>query len=200
MPGALSRARRRAAAAGRRCAPPNPTRVADVPDAIVLKRDRDLDGRRWQIWIRRGAYVVLVALIVLALVNVFGQRPTTASAGAPQGSLKVYAPTHLRGGLLYMARFTISARRDIKKATLVLDPGWAESITINTIEPSPISEASANGKLSFLLGHIPAGGQYRLFMEFQVNPTNVGRRSQDAQLLDGDTPIVTVDRKVTVFP
>ncbi len=34
-----------------------------------------------------------------------------------------------------MARFRVTAKQDLKKATLVLDPGWAENITINTIEP-----------------------------------------------------------------
>jgi hypothetical protein len=37
-------------------------------------------------------------------------------------------------------------------------------------------------------------------MDFQVNPTNVGHRSQDVELLDGETPILSVERDVTVFP
>jgi hypothetical protein len=114
--------------------------------------------------------------------------------------MKVYAPTRLRGGLLYMARFTIRAHDEVKDARLVLDTGWAESITINTIEPSPIGEASSNGQLSFDLGHIPAGGSYRLFMEFQVNPNNVGSRTQDVALFDGDTKIASVDHSAFVFP
>ncbi len=174
--------------------------MADAPDMIVLKRDRDLAGRRWHIWIRRAFYALLAAIVLLALLNVFGQRPETASAAAREATLKVYAPTRLRGGLLYMARFTIYARQELKNATLVLSPGWAESITINTIEPSPLGEASANGNLSFELGHIPLGERYRLFMEFQVNPTNVGSRAQDVQLLDGDTPILTIHRSVVIYP
>ena len=196
MPGALSPS----PLAGRRRPPPNRSAVADAPDSIVLKRDRELSGRTWHIWIRRAWYVLLAAIVVLALVNIFGQRPSSTTVGAPEAALKVYAPKHLRGGLLYMARFTIYAKQDLKKATLVLAPGWAESITINTIEPSPVGEASANGRLSFELGHIPAGERYRLFMEFQVNPTNVGSRSQNVRLLDGDTPILTVKRSVVVFP
>jgi hypothetical protein len=174
--------------------------VADVPDTVVLKRDRDLDGRAWHVWLRRGLLALVGLVPLLALFNVFGQRPATATVAAPAATLKVYAPTHLRGGLLYMARFHVKARRDLKSATLVLDTGWAESITINTIEPSPVGEASKNGRLSFELGHIPAGQSYILFMDFQVNPTNVGHRSQDVELTDGDTHILTVHRDVTVFP
>ena len=58
-------------------------------------------------------------------------------------------------------------------AVLKLDPGWAEGMSINEIEPSPVNEASDNGRLSLELGHIPAGKSFLLFMQFQVNPTNV---------------------------
>jgi uncharacterized membrane protein YcaP (DUF421 family) len=48
-----------------------------VPDAIVLKRDRDLEGRQLDIWIRRGLMGLVAAVPLLALFNVFGQRPDT---------------------------------------------------------------------------------------------------------------------------
>jgi hypothetical protein len=174
--------------------------VAGVPDTIVLKRDRDLDGRLWHIWVRRGILLLLGVVPLLALFNVFGQRPSTHSVSAPAAKLELYAPTSVRGGLIYMARFTIHAREDIKEATLVLDRGWAESFTINTIEPSPVGEASQDGRLSFDLGHIPAGQDYILFMHFQVNPTNVGTHSQDVELDDGEQQILTLDRTMRVFP
>jgi hypothetical protein len=174
--------------------------VADVPETIVLKRDRDLDGRLWHIWVRRGLLTLLGVIPLLALFNVFGQQPKSANAEAPAATLKVSSPTGLRGGLIYMARFDVHAKQDLKSATLVLAPGWAENITINTVEPSPVGEASKNGRLSFELGHVPAGQKYTLYMDFQVNPTNFGRQSQDVELLDGETQILTIDRDVTVFP
>jgi hypothetical protein len=73
-------------------------------------------------------------------------------------------------------------------------------MTINTIEPSPIGEASRDGKLALDLGHIPRGQSYLLFMQLQVNPTNVGRRSQNVELFDGDRHLLTIDRTVTIFP
>jgi hypothetical protein len=174
--------------------------VADKPDTIKLTEHRDLRGRLWQIWVRRGLMSLIALLPVIALFNVFGQRPTTSKAAGPSAALKVYAPTHLRGGLLYMARFHIIARDELKKATLILSPGWAEGITINTIEPSPIGEGSSNGKLVLQLGHIPAGSSHLLFMEFQVNPTNVGHRAQDVTLADGSTALITLHRNVTIYP
>jgi hypothetical protein len=174
--------------------------MADTPDTIRVGYHRDLRGRLWQIWVRR-VLMALVALVpVVALFNVFGQRPATSAATAPAASLKVYAPTHVRGGLLYMARFRVTARSDLKKALLILSSGWAEQITINTIEPSPIGDGSSNGKLVFQLGHIPAGQSYVLYMGFQVNPTNVGHRAQDVTLADGSTALITLRRSVTIYP
>jgi len=174
--------------------------VASAPDTIVLRRDRDLSGRKYEAWIRRGLFALICVIPVLALLNVFGQRPSTAEADSPTAKLSLFAPDRLRGGLLFQARFHITAHQDVKQAILVLDPGWLEGITSNTIEPSPISEASANGKLSLTLGHIPAGQSYILFMQFQVNPTNVGHRSQDVALYDGTQKLLDLDRAITVFP
>jgi hypothetical protein len=173
--------------------------VADVPDAVTLKRNRDLEGRR-DVFVRRVGVSVLLVFLALGLVNLFGQRPSTEIASGSAAKLSVYAPERVRGGLYFEARFRIDAVRELKKATLVLGPGWAEGLTINTVEPSPIGEASRDGDLVFELGHVPAGKKYVLYLQLQVNPTNVGHRSQRVELLDGDTPIATVDRSITVFP
>jgi hypothetical protein len=174
--------------------------VADIPEGIVLRRHRDLRGRSGYIWLRR-ALVTLVALLpLLALLNVFGQQPATSKATVPAATMSVYAPTHLRGGLLYEARFHITAHEEIQNAVLVLSTGWLEGMTVNTIEPSPVGEASTNGKLTLTLGHVPANESYILFMQFQVNPTNVGHRGRTVELLDGKTKLAKVDQKVTVFP
>src|SRR4051794_30805372 len=106
--------------------------MADIPDAIVLKRDRDLEGRQHDIWIRRLLFGLIAAVPVIALFNVFGQHPDTRTVVGPAASTKIYAPDRLRGGLLFEARFHVTARQDIKDAYLVLGPGWAEGMSINT--------------------------------------------------------------------
>jgi hypothetical protein len=175
--------------------------VASAPEGIVLRRHRDLEGRRYGIWIRRALLALVAAISLLGLLNVFGQRPESTSVDAPAAKLTLYAPNHLRGGILYSARFHVVAHRDLKQATLVLDPGWAEGMSINTIEPSPAAEASSNGKLSLQLGKIVAGDSHILFMQFQVNPTNVAwQRPQDVRLYDGRDLLLTMRRSVTIFP
>ena len=174
--------------------------MTGAPDAIVLKRDRDLIGRSWEVWVRRAIFTLLPIVSILALLNVFGQRPKTATAASDVARLEVYAPTHVRSGLLFSARFHITAVQELKQATLVLHPGWVEGMSVNTIEPSPISEGSANGWLSLQLGHIRSGQSYLLFMQFQVNPTNVGHRPQTVVLLDGKRKLLELHREITIFP
>ena len=175
--------------------------MADIPDGIVLKRHRDLEGMRETPWPRRVIVGAIAVFAVLGLANVFGQRPVDAGADTTEASLSLNAPDHLRGGLLFSARFHITAHHDVKDAVLVLDQGWAEGMAINTTEPSPIGEASRDGKLSFDLGHIPAGRSYVLYMQFQANATNVAwRRPAGVTLFDGPTRLLHIDRRVTIYP
>ena len=176
--------------------------MADVPDMLTLKRHRDLEGMaRAGIWWRRGILLLITGICIAGLANVFGQRPASVSADVPAAKLSVYAPSAIRGGDFMEARVHITAKRDIKKATIKLDSGWAEGMSLNTIEPSPVGEASDNGRLSFELGHIPAGQSFVLYMQFQVNPTNLAwNRSQDVELDDGDQVLARVHHSITVFP
>jgi hypothetical protein len=73
-------------------------------------------------------------------------------------------------------------------------------MTLNTIEPSPLGQGSSDGHLTFDLGHIAAGRSYVLYLQFQVDPTNIGHRSQAVTLYDGSTELLAIHRKVTVLP
>jgi hypothetical protein len=174
--------------------------MADQPEGLLLGRHRDLEGRTWQRYGRRAVLGLVTLVLVLGLLNVFGQRPATSRAAGPAATLKVYSPARVRSGLFFESRFHIHARRDLEHATVVLGSGWLEGMTLNTIEPSPIGEASRNGSLAFDLGHIPAGADHLLFLEFQVNPTNVGRREQNVELDEGETPLLKIHRTVTIWP
>jgi hypothetical protein len=144
--------------------------------------------------------LLLAVIPVLAVANVFGQRPATSAAASATARLEVYAPTRARSGVAYAARFTVDAVRDLKRAKLVLDPGWAEQYTVNGLAPQPVSEGSDNGKLVFVLGHVPKGRHYTMFLSLQVNPTNVGHRDQHVWLYDGAKQLVEIKRTITVWP
>lgn len=169
-------------------------------EGLSLERHRDLVGRKWHVWARRGCLGLVGVICLLALLNLFGQRPQRTSASNSRATLELVAPNRVCGGLLFQARLTVTAKQDVKDARLLLDRGWAEGFQINTIEPSPVGEASADGRLSFDLGHVPAGEQHVLWLQFQVDPTSVGHRTQDVDLYDGDTYMLTRHHDLFVLP
>jgi hypothetical protein len=174
--------------------------MADAPGHLTLKRHRDLEGRRSEAWVRR-ALLLLVALFVLAaLLNVFGQRSSEASASNSAASLTVSSPTHLRGGLIYQARFEIKATRTLDQPKLVLGSGWFDGLTLNTTEPQPVSEATRDGRVLLIYDTLDAGERLVVWLEYQVNPTTTGRRSQTVELDDGNEPLLTLERSLRVFP
>ena len=174
--------------------------MASPPYQLTLKRHRDLVGRERRPYVRWAVLTVLGLLCLLGLLNAFGQRPETNTVSGDGVELEVYSPERVRSGLFFMSRFTIRAEREIEAATLLLDPGWLEGITLNTLVPSPVGEANRDGKIAFDLGRVRAGTEHVFFLHFQVNPTETGRRPQDVQLLDGETPLLHIDRTVTIFP
>ena len=174
--------------------------MADQPDGIVLRRHRDLQGRRWHPWLRRGLLGLVALVVVLALFDVFGQASSTTRAETGAATLSVTAPGAVRGGLLFQARITTEARTELKDATLVLNQAWINGLTVNTIEPSPLNEASRDGNLVFDLGHLPAGSKHVLYLDYQVNPNTVGSRTLRLELQDGETPVTSLERTLRIFP
>jgi hypothetical protein len=171
-----------------------------APVGLSVERDRDLRGRAHEIWIRRALFLVLVAIIVLALLNFFGQHPATSRAESPAASLELQAPTRVRGGLMFQGRFTLVAHQDLKAPKLILSPGWFEQMTVNGFEPQPSTQTTRNGDVVITFDSLKAGQKLVFWSYFQVNPTNIGHRSQDVELDDGDTPLLRLNRKVTIFP
>ena len=175
-------------------------RVTSPPQSLTLKTHRDR-GNWWQsVWIRRVLLLLPVALVALGLLNTFGQRPTTSSVRGSAAKLTVYAPTQGRSGVSYAARFRIDATEELKHATLVLSPGWAEGYTVNGLAPQPLTQGSRDGKLDFGFGHIRAGEHLTFWISLQVNPTNIGRRKQDVWLYDGGKLIAVSRREIRLFP
>jgi hypothetical protein len=173
--------------------------VGSAPETLTLSRHRDREGWRGP-WPSRVGLALLAAIVIAALLNVFGQRPLTNTATTSAARLQIYAASHLRGGLLYTARFTIDARRTLNRAALVLAPGWADQYTFNGTAPQPVSESSADGRLALTLGKISEGQHYTLFLSLQVNPTNVGYHDQTVWLYDGNKPLLTIHRHVLIWP
>lgn len=173
--------------------------MASPPQHLTLKEHRD-DEHRVEVYGRWLLVGLLTALALAALLNVIGQSPVRSVGTGEAATLEVSAPNRLRGGVFYEGQFTIHAIEEIEAATLLLDRGWFESMHINSYTPEPVGFAWRNGMLVLDYGHVAAGDTLVARLEFQVNPTNVGRRSQGVQLHDETDPLAAVDRTVTILP
>jgi hypothetical protein len=171
-----------------------------VPEGLSLERHRDLVGREQRPIVREVLLGLLCLVLLLGLLNIFGQVRSVDVAETAAARFEVDAPSKVRGGLFFQARFEIEAVSGLRDATVVLHPDWLEDITLNTVEPAPVGEASRDGWIAFELGRVPRGDKYIFYLQFQVNPTAVGVRSQDVELYDGDRRLTSFDRTLVIWP
>lgn len=174
--------------------------MSQLPDGIDLPRHRDFEGRELGQWLRRGFVLLLLAFVVAALLNVFGQAETTSEAEGAAATLSVSAPSVVRGGLYYQARFTIDAREAIGAPVLQLDRGWYEGTTVNTVEPEPAQTTSDEDHIKLRFPPLAAGRTLVVYINLQTNPTNIGSHDTDVTLLDADRPIATIERTEIAWP
>jgi hypothetical protein len=169
-------------------------------DGLDLGRARDLEGRVHHPWIRRGLLTLIGVPVVLAAIGVFGQETVTRSAAGTQAQLSLNAPSVLRGGLMWRARITVRARQTIKFPRLILDRGYANGMQINTIEPSPASEASRGPRLVLSYDQLDPGDVLVVYLQFQTDPTTTGRQDAAVALDDATQPLARVEHTITVLP
>ena len=168
--------------------------------SIRVGRYRDLKGRNAHPWHRRVLLALLAVIPVLALFGVFGQTTDTTKAQAAQATLTLSGPSRLRGGLLYQWKLQVLAHQDIPTPKLALDEGFLNGLTVNTIEPQASQELNRDGHVVLEYDTLNSGQQLTVWIQYQVNPTTVGRRTIRVELDDGNNPITSLTRHVTVFP
>lgn len=151
-------------------------------------------------WFRRAGLLLLLAACVLGLANFFGQHTRILSVDAAAAKLTVETPRAARGGLIYQAVFRIDAHRHLAKPMLVLDPGWFDGLTINTVEPDSVTWGQQDGRNTVALGPIAAGDHFVLRFQYQVNPTVLGRRTQNVVLAEGESALATLEHAQTIYP
>lgn len=184
---------------GRNFGIPPEIRARTMAD-IFASLERSPTGLTAGPWVRRALLVVLLAVVVLALLDRFGQVAGESSVRAPEAVMRLSAPEVIRGGLFFQSRVEIRALADIEHPRLVLDDGWVEGMQVNSIEPSPVGEASRDGRLVLSYDKLSAGDILRVWFQFEVDPTHVGRRSYAIELDDADRPIARLSPTITALP
>lgn len=150
--------------------------------------------------LRHAFLILLTAFLMAALLNVFGENSSTSTATSPAASLTMTAPQRLRGGLLYQAKFQIHAIQELKAPVLILENGWFEQTTINSVEPEPVGATSDADHLKYRFNPLSAGRTLTVYVDMQANPTNVGSHDAGVSLDDGGRPLVSIDRTQLNFP
>jgi len=174
--------------------------VGDLDERFDLERMRDLRGRSQRPWFRRVLVALLGIPVALALTGALGQSTTTVRAVAPAASLRVEVPDVLRGGLMWRVRIVVRATRTIEHPRIVLGPGYVRGMQLNTLEPSPESEASRGPKVVLSYGELAAGDELVVYLQLQVDPTTVGDEDTSVELDDEARPIVRVAHTTRVLP
>jgi len=151
-------------------------------------------------WVRRALLVVFAVIAALALLNRCGQRPAETTARVPAAAMTLSAPRAVRGGLFFQSRLEVRAARPIEHPRIVLAPGWVECMQVNSSEPAPVGETARDGRVVLSYDALQRGGLLRVWFQFEVNPTNVGRRSYAVELDDAEQPIGRLSPDITVWP
>ena len=167
---------------------------------FFAKLEREPSGVRVGLWVRRGILTVLGVLVLLALLNGYGQRPADSVARVPAATMRLSAPERIRGGLFFQSRLDITATQAIDHPRIVIDEGWLEGMQVNSIEPAPVGETGREGRVVLSYDAMKPGDLLRVWFQFEVNPTNVGRRSYAVELDDAEQPVARLAPTITALP
>ena len=170
-----------------------------MPD-FFAKLEREPTGIAVGLWVRRAILTLLGLIVLLGLLNRYGQRPADSVARVPAATMRLSAPEHIRGGLFFQSRLEISAAQAIDHPRIVLDEGWVEGMQVNSIEPGAETETSRDGKLVLSYGKLAQGDLLRVWLQFEVDPTNTGERSYGVELDDETRPLARISRTLRVLP
>jgi hypothetical protein len=174
--------------------------VAKLPEALERKQHLELAGPDLEAWFRRAGLFLLAAVLAVGLANVFGQATGETSVENDAARLTLRAPDAVRSGLFYQVMFRVDARRELKEPALVLDPGWVEGFTINSYQPDPVEWQHRDGRNVVVYPPIPAGGHLVARLQYQVNTTAVGSRTQNVVLEDEGVPVLLLEHEAFVYP
>jgi hypothetical protein len=166
----------------------------------IHQDESDPRTARSGVWVRRGFMTLFAAWLVVGLTGTLGQPARTDVARTAGATLTVEAPKRLRGGLFFQSRVDVEATSVIQYPRLVLDQGWFEGMQVNSIEPQPMSEASRDGRVVLSYDTLNPGDHLRVWLQFEVDPTRVGKQSYGIEIDDQTRRLARIDRDMVVLP
>ena len=135
-----------------------PSSVTALPDLLDRKQHVDLEKRGLERWLVGAVIVVARGVSALGLANVFGQKVETKSATAAAADLEVEAPSAVRSGFdLPGPSSPLRRTSRLDEPRLVLDSGWFDGFTINTMSPDTKEWVMRDGRNVLSYDPLPAG-------------------------------------------
>ena len=145
--------------------------------------------------------MLFAAFLGLGLVNVFGQRVGTTSASGAVADLEVKAPRAVKSGLIYEVQFTVTAHTALAEPTLVLDSGWWDGFTVNTMSPDTKAWTQRDGRQLLSYDADAGGDRTRRAPPVPGQPSRRwARANRTSCSMTAATPILTLEHDTTVFP
>ena len=151
---------------------------------------------------RRLVMLVFTVISAVGLLGLIGQRTSDSIASTPSVRMRLSAPEGVRGGLFFQSRAR-DPRADADRASAArarqrLDRGHAGQLD-RAGRRERDRAATASVVLSY--GALEAGDVLRVWLQFEVDPTSVGKRSYTIELDDEDRAAgPDSDRDLRVLP
>jgi hypothetical protein len=172
-------------------------RMAAFPDGIGREHVEPKGG--WRRHASPLSLAVFGSVIVVALAGLLGhERDWMAEAEGV--SLSVHAPEITRNGEFWEMRIGVDTVSAIQDLAVGVDQALWEDMTVNTLLPAATEEVARDGEFLFKFGALEAGTTFDFKVDLQVNPDIVGGNAGAVTVYDGNTPITSVDIRLTVLP
>jgi hypothetical protein len=171
-----------------------------------LARVRDLAGRATHVWYRRAVLAAMLAFVLVALFEGFGQGAHVRTASGPGAVVSVHIPHTVRGGLLVPVQIQVRAKQKLVSPQIVLGAGFARGAQVNTLEPSPTSETSRTaapgelGPLALTYPTLEPGDQLTIYLQLQIDPTTIGKQDTSVSVEAANARPVRAPGTFTVLP
>ena len=170
---------------------------ARPPDGIGEEHARPPEG--WRQHASPLALVVFGLVIALGLTGLLG-REAEWRAEANGVRLAVHSSEIIRNGEFFEMRISVEADEPIGELVVGVDEELWKDMTVNTMIPGAVEEASADGEFRFTFAELEAATRFILKVDIQVNPDIVAGNDGTVTVYDGEAPLATTDVNITVLP
>ena len=171
--------------------------TSQPPDGISGEHIEPVAG--WQRHASPLSILVFGGVIVLGMAGLLGhERDWRAEANGVE--LRVHSPEIIRNGEFFEIRVDVESSEPIGELVIGIDASLWEDVTVNTMIPAAVDEASVDGEFRFTFAPLEAGTPFAFKVDLQVNPDILGGNEGAITVYDGDEPLAGTDINITVLP